>query len=228
MWVAAESFHGTLGGGRFEHEVLAEARRMLAAGASAVLKEFVLCRQMGQCCGGRVEVFFEPMPRRRRVHLFGAGHVGRATAEVLSGTGLSVTVVDPRPEWCRSLPSGVRAACREPLDYARGRVWNEDDAVCVFTHSHDLDYLLVEHFLRQPLGYLGLIGSQHKSDVFRARLKNGLGVAEAEELDARWEAEVRCPIGLPIRGKEPKVIAVSIGAQLLSEFAAKPAAKKPA
>src|SRR5437899_2446153 len=76
MYVRKDGFQGTIGGGKLEAEVLAEARRMLADGrGEALLKEYVLCREMGQCCGGKVTVFFEPLMRRKAVHLFGAGHV---------------------------------------------------------------------------------------------------------------------------------------------------------
>ncbi len=221
MWVSAEGFTGTLGGGRFEAEVLAHARAMLASGGEAAhLKEYVLCKEMGQCCGGRVEVFFDLMARERTVVLFGAGHVGRAVAQVLSGMPLRLRVVDPRPEWARAedFPPDASVRCTEPLDYARSRRWSADDAACVFTHSHDLDYLLVEHLLGQSLGYLGLIGSEHKADVFRARLKSGLDKDRAESVESLWEERVRCPIGAPVSSKNPKIIAVSIANELLAAF----------
>lgn len=246
MWVAAEDFTGTLGGGRFEAEVLSHAHEMLVSGRpQAHLKEYVLCKEMGQCCGGRVEVFFDFMPRARTVVLFGAGHVGRAVAQVLSGMPLRVLAVDPRPEWARAdaFPADVSVRCAEPVEFARSRRWSEDDAACIFTHSHDLDYLLVEHLLGQSLGYLGLIGSEHKAEVFQARLKSGMDRERAVSVDALWEERVRCPIGAPVRGlsrpetaqeekdlradpvasKNPKIIAVSIANELLSAWLGSPA-----
>src|SRR5579863_2278404 len=48
MWVTAEQFFGTLGGGRFELEVLEHCRGILRSGRmEAHLREYVLCKEMG-------------------------------------------------------------------------------------------------------------------------------------------------------------------------------------
>lgn len=221
MWVAAERFDGTLGGGRFESEVLAHARSLLERrDAKAHLKEYVLCKEMGQCCGGRVQVFFEPIARRKQLHIFGGGHVGRALAETLAGGPLDVTVVDPRPDWGSraGLPSGVRSACEDPLEYVRGRAWDADDAACILTHSHDLDFALVAALLERPIGYLGLIGSAHKARVFQARLAARQG-GDPAAVESLWEEKVRCPMGEPVASKNPKAIAIGVAMQLLREWA---------
>lgn len=216
--VTADAFLGTLGGGELERLVIAAAREMLADPAAApVLKEVVLCKETGQCCGGRVEVFLQPLRRRRTLHLFGGGHVGRAAAEVLAGTPLELVVVDPRPDWLAGLPQGVRAVAEDPLAYAKGRPWGKDDGAVVWTFSHDLDLALVKVLLPQPLGYLGLIGSEHKSKVFLARLKEAGGA----DWEALWDERMHCPVGLPLRSKNPKVIAVAAAAELLQEWGLK-------
>ncbi len=217
MWVTPAAFIGTVGGGELERRVLEAARGLLRSGGGARIEELVLCRALGQCCGGRVEIFLEPVGRRRAVHLFGGGHVGRAAAEVLAGMPFDVHVIDPRPDWSspEGLPRAVRAHQADPLAYAAGRAWGEDDAACVFTHSHELDFSLILRLLREPVGFLGLIGSEHKAKVFSGRLA---GLPDGERLRELWEERVRCPIGIPLPSKNPKVIAVSIAAQLLREW----------
>lgn len=215
MWVWAEGFKGTIGGGRFESLVLEEARRLLARGdaAGAVLKDYTLCREMGQCCGGRVKVLFEPCPRRRAVHVFGAGHVGRALAETLRGLDLEVVVCDPRAEWADpgAFPAGTRVFRHDPAALASAAGYSALDAACVMTHDHELDFRLVDLLMDKPLGFLGLIGSEHKAGVFRARLpaaRRGL-----------WDERVRCPIGRRLGSKNPKAIAIAVAAQLLEDWA---------
>lgn len=216
MCVTAEAFVGTLGGGELERLVIAAARELLKdPAAKPVLREVVLCKETGQCCGGRVEVFLQPLRARRTLHLFGGGHVGRAAAEVLAGTPIDVVVVDPRPDWLAGLPGGVRAAPGDPLEYAKGRAWGPSDGAVVWTFSHDLDFALVRHLLPLSLGYLGLIGSEHKAKVFQARLMDGDPEGGWEKL---WEERMRCPVGLPLRSKNPKVIAVAAAAELLQEW----------
>jgi xanthine dehydrogenase accessory factor len=173
-----------------------------------------------------VSVFLEPVGRRRAVHLFGGGHVGGAAAEVLAGMPFETHLLDPRPDWSspRDLPRGVRPHHADPLAYAAGRAWSGDDAACVLTHSHELDFALILRLLREPVGYLGLIGSEHKARVFAARLE---GLPDGERLRELWEEKVRCPIGIPLPSKNPKVIAVSIAAQLLREWGLRQAACVP-
>ncbi|MDX6768125.1 MAG: xanthine dehydrogenase accessory protein XdhC [Elusimicrobiota bacterium] len=214
MWVWADGFKGTIGGGKFESEVLAEARRLLgAARPEAVLKEYTLCREMGQCCGGRCVVLFEPAPRRRAVHVFGAGHVGRALASALHGMELEVVVVDARAEWAdpAAFPPGTKVLVADPVAVAAAAGYGESDAACVLTHDHALDFKLVDLLLQKPLGYLGLIGSEHKARTFRARLP-------APRREA-WDERMYCPMGRRVPSKNPKAIAVAIAAQLLEEWA---------
>ena len=225
MWVAGNQIGGTLGGGEFERQVLEYARGLIDGKKNeAHLKEYVLCKEMGQCCGGRVEVFFEPVPRRRAVYLFGGGHVGRATAEVLSKTPFDVYLVDARSEWGdqKGLPADVTAHRADPLIFARGRDWSEEDAVCIFTHSHELDYELTKFFLPRGVGYLGLIGSEHKAAVFQTRLKS-----EPEDAwQDYWDEKMHCPIGISLGSKNPKVIAVAVAAELMRDWGVKTSVKR--
>ena len=222
MHVWAGGFQGTIGGGKFEAEVLAEARRLLETGSGAFLKEYTLCREMGQCCGGKVTVFFEPLARRRAVHIFGAGHVSRALAGILDGLDLEVAVYDARAEWAdpEAFPQRTRLLKTEPLPLAKAAGYGPLDAALVMTYDHDLDLALVDALLDKPLGYLGVIGSLHKSRVFRARLPSSRR--------ALWDASVRCPIGRKIPSKNPKAIAVSMAAELLEKWAYRVAAPKAA
>ncbi|MFH2201547.1 MAG: xanthine dehydrogenase accessory protein XdhC [Elusimicrobiota bacterium] len=224
MWVAGNRVSGTLGGGEFERQVLEYARGLLQkSDAEPHVKEYVLCKEMGQCCGGRVEIFFEPVSRRKAIHIFGGGHVGRALAHVLSKTPFDLHVVDSRPEWAarEGLPEGVLPHCVDALQYARGRQWSEEDAVCLLTHSHDLDFALVKQFLPLPTGYLGMIGSDHKATVFQTRLAQEKKDPETPRWIELWDEKMHCPIGLEISGKDPKIIAISIAAEVLQKWGGK-------
>jgi xanthine dehydrogenase accessory factor len=234
MWVTASDCLGTLGGGQFERQVIDTARAMLRGGATEPeLRDYILCKQMDQCCGGKAQVFYEVARARKRVTLFGAGHVGRAVAEVLAGTGLEVHLVDPRPEWTRAedLPASTLLHRSDALEHARAGSWTDEDAVCIFTPSHELDFALVRFFLDRPLGYLGVIGSQHKARVFRARLedasKKPTPRGAQRDLVDLWDERVHCPIGIPLVTKEPKTIAIAIAAQLLQEWALQAPARLP-
>ncbi len=63
MIVTADDVHGTIGGGHLEHKAIAIARDELAAGrpSDAPLRRFPLGASLGQCCGGLVNLMFEPI-----------------------------------------------------------------------------------------------------------------------------------------------------------------------
>jgi len=137
------------------------------------------------------------------VHLFGAGHVGRAIAERAAGLPLAIAWYDSRPEMAE-IP-GV-ALSDEAEMTARAAEASDGEAVVILTHDHGLDYRLTAAALGSRARFVGLIGSKTKRARFLKRLA-------ADGVDA---ARLTCPIGLPsISGREPEVIAIATLAQLL-------------
>ncbi|MCM2324013.1 MAG: xanthine dehydrogenase accessory protein XdhC [Oligoflexia bacterium] len=206
-------FFGTIGGGALEQEVLQEARRCLAEGTSRTL-HYPLHASVGQCCGGVVELLVEVVNQGPSLHIFGAGHVGRALCKTLQDTAFQVHLVDERAEWLHSseLPTAAqRHADWKAVIEERGKPggWDAKNSyVVIMTHEHDLDFDILSRLLGQPLRYLGMIGSQSKWKSFQARLtKAG---ATPEQI-----ARIHCPMGLPTGGKAPQEIAISIAAELL-------------
>jgi xanthine dehydrogenase accessory factor len=71
---------GTVGGGAIEQVVVAALEDVLRTGQSQVLVRD-LGHDLGMCCGGRMEVFVEPIEAIPRLVLFGAGHDRSARAQ---------------------------------------------------------------------------------------------------------------------------------------------------
>jgi xanthine dehydrogenase accessory factor len=149
--------------------------------------------------------YIEPLDRaRRRLTIFGAGHVGRAIARLMPGLPFNLAWYDTRAE--AAAQPGVMLADEES-QVACAAETGEGAAVLILTHDHALDYRLTSAALRSPAAFVGLIGSRTKRARFLSRL-------DKEGVDP---ARLTCPIGLPgISGKEPEVIAVATLAQLLS------------
>ena len=231
MFVSADETAGTIGGGHLELKAIACAREMLRSGeATPHTEHYPLGPALGQCCGGAVTLGYAALDAqalarwplaapRFHLQLFGAGHVGRAIARALAPLNVTVDWIDeredefpatfhdhgsdPRGEW----PAHIRKVCIEAVE---GEVRSAPPGAfyLVLTHRHDLDLRISEAILaRADFGFFGLIGSQTKRARFMHRF-------EQRGLDA---ARMTCPIGLPgIDGKEPKVIAASVVAQLLA------------
>lgn len=142
------------------------------------------------------------------VYIYGAGHVGRALAKVLSPLPqFAVTLIDQRPDAFDDLPDNVKTC----LTTAPGDVMSQapaETAHFVMTPAHDLDLELCHRLLQCEFGFAGLIGSATKWARFRKRLA-GLGH------DAAQIARITCPIGSPDLGRAPQAIAIGVAAQLL-------------
>jgi xanthine dehydrogenase accessory factor len=59
--VTATQLFGTVGGGNLEHQATTIARKQLQSGQSQSMRRFPLGAGLGQCCGGLVNLLFEPI-----------------------------------------------------------------------------------------------------------------------------------------------------------------------
>ena len=224
MLVSSQSAVGTIGGGHLEWRAIATSRQMLMQPAAPARSEhFALGPSLGQCCGGAVTLEFERLTLahlntwptkspRFHLQLYGAGHVGRAIAGLLSTQQVVVDWIDERESEfpTEALPPHIRKVA---VDAVEGEVKNAPTNAfyLVLTHQHDLDMRIVEAILRRgDFGFLGLIGSHTKHQRFVHRF-------EARGVSKALIERITCPIGISgITGKEPEVIAVAVMAQLLS------------
>lgn len=144
------------------------------------------------------------------LHLFGAGHVGRALVLALAPLPFRICWVDPRPG---AFPERVPGTVSLHADANPAAALSAAPAgafVLVMTHSHALDLDIVAAALQdRRFPYVGLIGSRTKRARFMARLR-AMGLGEAAERN------LACPVGTTaLRSKLPAVIAVGIAVDLL-------------
>lgn len=153
----------------------------------------------------------EPLAAARTAVLFGAGHVGLATARIAALSGFRTVVLDDRPEFANPgrfpMADEVRVLdsfdrCLDGLDLGPASL------ALIFTRGHVHDRTVLAQVLRTPAGYIGMIGSRRKRDALYAQLRQeGFGEADF--------ARVCCPVGLDIGAETPEEIAVSIAAQMI-------------
>lgn len=199
---------GTIGGGAIEHHVLDELRACRLDGRPRVVAKD-LVRDLGMCCGGRMEVFVEPIEGRPRLVIFGAGHVGKATAAVARTLGFRVVVVDDREELNTDARfDGCERVLLEPAEAAEAVAPTDRDWLLVVTHDHRLDEEAVDVFARLPHAYLGVIGSRRKIYRILQRIQARRGLPDL--------AKVYAPVGLDLGAVSPEEIAVSIAAELIA------------
>jgi xanthine dehydrogenase accessory factor len=206
------SISGTVGGGKFEALVIAEALDCIASN-QPLLKTWPLREDQpdsfGAICGGEVTVLIEPQNPTHRLLIVGGGHCARAIAKLAAECGFFVTALEDRED----ILAGCDAAHRRLTDAAPGHIalgqWDKNDAMVIVSRHYDMDReALAAALNRGGMGYLGMIGSRRKVLQVYDQLK-------AEGFTAEQLAAVYAPIGLDIGSDSPAEIAVSIVAEIL-------------
>ncbi len=219
MLVTAAGLHtGTIGGGKVEAKAIELATTLLNEGASASrFVNWTLKGDVGMTCGGSVKLYFEPhvaggAGAKWPIWLFGAGHVVQALVPVLAPLDCQITVVDPRREWLDKLPRARNARYLESAEPANLVPSIPDHAFLLcLTKGHAFDRPVLQRALAERnFPFVGVIGSAAKAKVLQKELIAG-------GLSAKRAREFHCPVGLPFGSNDPREIALSIVAQLLTE-----------
>lgn len=214
MFVTTTQTAGSIGGGQAEWQALHHARKMLARGETAAQLSISLGPEIGQCCGGRVDIELKRLSdsqcadhlarlenqRLPQLLILGAGHVGRALATIAASLPLRVILIDSRAAELAKAPAETETRLT-PLPEAEIDGAPPASAYVVATHDHGLDFLLTLAALRRAdAAYVGLIGSATK----RARFERF-----ARETANMQAGHLTCPIGAAGLGdKRPEVIAL--------------------
>jgi xanthine dehydrogenase accessory factor len=225
MLIAAGEALGTIGGGALEYLVIDRARQVLRDGLAGDSLDIPLGPEIGQCCGGRVEISMRIVDEataarlakraaaeeeaRPDVFVFGAGHVGKALARALVLLPVKVHVLDTRPAELAGVPEGGEArAVALPEAVVRGAPTGS--AFVIVTHDHALDFLIAREALeREDAAYIGMVGSASK----RARFVSWY---VSEGGDRTRPGRLVLPIGRSeLRDKRPEVIACLAAAEIM-------------
>jgi xanthine dehydrogenase accessory factor len=234
MFVAPEAVHGTIGGGQLEYMAIDEARALLSRGAMRGEMDVPLGPEIGQCCGGRVEIALvwmddamrtaaiaaDARAQETRPHLYilGAGHVGRALADQAQHLPLCTVLVDGRAAELSLCAAKVETVLT-PLPEALVRAAPQGSAYVILTHDHALDFLLASEALERGDGaYVGMIGSATKRASFTSWTRARGGSAKG----------LTCPIGAGQSGdKRPEMIAALVLGEVVAALGARTWVKAP-
>ncbi|TNH30247.1 XshC-Cox1 family protein [Micromonospora orduensis] len=209
--LTADQVTGSLGDDRLDDAATTDARGLLAAGHSGLLRY----GYHGQRRGLGLSLFVTVYATPPRMIVFGAIDFAAAVARIGAFLGYRVTVCDARPVFAtaRRFPEAHEVVARWPHRYLRteldaGRV-DGRTAVCVLTHDPRFDVPLLELALRHRLAYVGAMGSRRTHDE-RHKLLREAGLSTAQL------ARLASPIGLDLGGRTPEETAVSVAAQIVA------------
>jgi xanthine dehydrogenase accessory factor len=165
----------------------------------------------GLVCGGRMEVFIEPIEGEPTLCLFGAGHVAVPLARMAKAAGFRVEVVDDRARFASSerFPDADLVLVDDFAGAAARMTLGPNSYAVVVTRGHKGDVDALHAVLGRGLRFVGLLSSKAKM-VHVANLLRERGVS-AEEV-----ASVHAPLGLAIGAVTPEEIAVSVLAEMIA------------
>jgi xanthine dehydrogenase accessory factor len=183
--------------------------------------------EIGQCCGGRVEVLIRIIDRTieqrliaeaqseeahlPHVYVFGGGHVGHALAASLALLPVHAVVIETRAEALEGMPDTVETRLT-PMPEAEIRKAPAGTAFAILTHDHALDFLIVAEALkRDDTAYVGMIGSRTKKATF----KNWF-LKSAEGSEAKFDRLISPIGGNAVKDKRPPVIAALAAAEIMT------------
>lgn len=205
---------GTIGGGCYENDAAGKARESIRTRKAAVVRYDLsdsLAEENGLICGGRMEVFIEPLDPSPRLLVVGAGHVSQHLARMAADVGFLVHVLDDREKFAsrERFPTAAAVEVADIAPFLAAADMPPTSYVVVLTRGHTHDLGAMRALAGRNLRYIGMIGSRAKV----ARISDALA---EEGVSAEWLKCVHAPIGLRIGAVTPEEIAVSIVAELIA------------
>jgi xanthine dehydrogenase accessory factor len=205
---------GTIGGGALEAEMCRRAREVIATRCPCLVCHDLTPDQAegdALVCGGRMQVFIDPIEATPVLCLFGAGHVARPLARMAKACGFRVEVADDRAEFANAerFPDADRMLVDDLVTAAGALTLGPNSYAIVATRGHKGDAEALEAVVARRLRFVGLLGSRQKVvHIFAALVEKGV---RREDL-----ARVHAPLGLGIGARSPEEIAVSILAEMIA------------
>jgi xanthine dehydrogenase accessory factor len=157
------------------------------------------------------ELFVEAMLPSPTLIVVGGVHIAIALTDLARAMGYRTIVVDPRQAFGneKRFPNVDRLLTAWPDEGLRQAGLHSSTAVAVLTHDPKLDDPALREALRSDAFYIGALGSQRTQEKRRKRLLEE-GMTESEL------ARLHAPIGLPLGGRTPEEIALSVMAQIVA------------
>ncbi len=203
---------GTIGGGAMEAKVIQEALGCLNDGQTRLRTYTLNNLEDGDpgICGGTAQIFIEPLNVAPKLLVIGAGHVGKALAELGRWMEYRVILCDDRADLCNpeAVPGMAEYVICKPGEVTQHVNIDASTYVACVTRGLPVDLALLPALLQTPAPYIGLIGSVRRWKLTAKSLVEEYGLTD-DEL-----SRIRAPIGLELKSETPKEIALSILAEI--------------
>ena len=149
---------------------------------------------------------------KNQLIIIGAGHISQVLSQLALNMDLDTTIVDPREVFLTEerFPN-VTKMHGWPQDILPNLPIDSQTAIVTLTHDPKIDDPALLHSLKTDAYYLGCLGSSKTHQLRLSRLKD-FGIADSD-LD-----RLHGPAGIPLGGRAPSEIALSILSELVSTY----------
>ena len=156
--------------------------------------------------------FHNVFPRKSQLVIVGAAHISSQLVELAAMHDFETIVIDPRGLFTDNTRFSIQpdhTYKKWPQEVLAQMELNSDVFAVLLTHDPKIDDQALHLLLKTEVSYIGALGSSRTHDKRKARLTDA-GFSEDEI------ARIHAPVGMDIRAKNPKEIALSIVAELIN------------
>lgn len=198
---------GWIGGGCAESAVRSEALRCIELEEPLVITLDMTDELLGvgMPCGGKMEVYIEPVLPKPELLIAGHGRIAETVAAFAHVLGFRVIVNDPGAEQS-SFPQAEQVIA-EDFDLSQTPI-GPNTYVLIAT-QHKNDHLWLQKALEGEAAYVALVASQHRAKLV-------LDYLAAEGVPPDKIARISAPAGLDLGATTPEEIALSIVSQIVA------------
>ncbi len=198
---------GWVGGGCAESTVRHEALKCIELERPELIKLDMTDELLGvgMPCGGKMDVYIEPVLPQPELLIVGHGRIAEVLATIAQLLNFSVTVNDPAADRA-SFPHATRLVT-EDFDLMETPIGSRTCVVIATLHKQD--HLWLQKAVEGNAAYVALIASRHRAKlVLDYLVATGM---PAEKLERVW-----APAGLDLGAATPEEIALSIVSQMVA------------
>jgi len=199
--------YGWVGGGCAESAVRNEALRCIELQQPLLITLDMTDELLGvgMPCGGKMEVYIEPVLPQPDLLIAGHGRIAEALAAFAHLLGFRIIVNDPGADQS-SFPQ-ARQVIAEDFDLTQTPIGANTYVVIATQHKND--HLWLQKALEGEAAYVALIASHHRAKLV-------LDYLAAERVPPDKIAGIFAPAGLDLGAATPEEIALSIVSQIVA------------
>ncbi|MEP6492538.1 MAG: XdhC family protein [bacterium] len=155
--------------------------------------------------------FFDRFAPPTTLVIIGAGQIAMSLTRLARELEMRTMVIDGRERYAtrERFPDADDIRVGMPSEIVASLTPNKRVAVVLVAHDYKYELPVLRQLVREPVGYLGMLGSKKRGVAVRALLRE-------EGFTDDDLARIHTPIGLDLGGKSPPEVALSILAEVVA------------